>query len=104
MSLKRVDLIVGEFPVHQPHDSADEALVFLFVRDHDDRLRVIFVEGPEEVENLPRRDGVQASRRFVGEDDLRFVDECARDGDPLLFTPRQLIRIVVYSLFQADKT
>ena len=45
---------------------------------------------------------IQISRRLVREDQVRVVNECACDGHPLLFPPRQFTGFVMQAVFQAD--
>ena len=47
-----------------------------------------------------RRLGIKVARRFVGKYHGGLVDECSCYGHPLLFTTRELRRLVVFSVAQ----
>src|SRR5258708_3463814 len=64
------------------------------VRDHDDRLAEILVQLVEQVQHVVGALAIEIAGRLVGDDDLRVVDDRARDGDALLLTARELPRIV----------
>ena len=59
---------------------------FLGVRDHHDGLALLFVEFPEYFHHPGCGCLVQVAGGFVRQDDWRIVDECACDGDALLFS------------------
>ncbi len=73
------------------------------VRDHDDRGVEGFAGIAQEFEDFCAGFGVEVARRFVGEDDFRFVDEGAGDGDPLLLATGELIGFVVAAVGEADE-
>ena len=72
------------------------------VRDHHDCLAELFHRAPHEAENVGTRLAVEIARGFVGEDDLRLARQRAGDGDSLLLATRQLGRLVVETVAQAD--
>ena len=62
------------------------------------------VEAEQQVHDLLAGRSVEVAGRLVGEQDVRFAHERARDGDALLLTARQLPRIVTDSLGETDAT
>jgi hypothetical protein len=54
-------------------------------------------------EDLGAAVGVEVAGRLVGQDDLRLVDQGPGDGDALLLAARELGRLVVGSIGQADE-
>src|SRR5262249_56878023 len=55
----------------------------------------------EQLEDVTAVGGVEISRRLVGQHDRRIVRQSAGQSDALLFTARQLRRIVVRAARQA---
>ena len=58
------------------------------VGDHHDGLAEVFVQGSKQFENCLGAFRVQISGGLIGEDDLGFTDNGARDGHSLLFAAR----------------
>ena len=56
----------------------------------------------KQVHDLERQVGIEIAGRLVGEDELRIVDERARDGDPLLLASRQFLGQGVHAVLQTD--
>ena len=79
-------------------DAADQLAV---VRRDDDR-RAAGVDLAEQVHDLERELGIEVAGRLVGQDDRRIVDERAGDGDALLLAARELHRVRVHPVLQAD--
>ena len=65
------------------------------VRDHEDGLAELLVELLHQREHVIGALAIEIARRLVGDDDLRVVDDRARDRDALLLTARELARIVI---------
>src|SRR3954465_2458026 len=93
------------------HDLAvvelDHALAHLVhdrrvVRRHQDR-RVGAVDAVEQLHDADARRGVEVSRRLVGDEDHRAVDEGARDRDALLLAAGQLLGQATALAVQADE-
>ena len=58
----------------------------------DEHRRAARVDVAKQVHDLERQIGIEIAGRLVGEDELRLVDERARNGDALLLAARQLLR------------
>ena len=56
----------------------------------------------QQVEDVPAVVRVEIAGRLVGEDQRRIVGQRARDGDALLLAARQLRRVVMSAIVQAD--
>ena len=85
--------VAHHFAVHQLDDAGGVALRELrIVRDHDDQP--VIRDLLQKVHDLLRGLGVQRARGFVGEDDLRIVDDGARDGDALHLSARHLVGLL----------
>ena len=69
----------------------------VFVGHHNDGAPLI-VQPLKEGEDLLGGDRVQISGRFIGEDEIRIVDEAASDGDTLLLATGQLRRLMAKSV------
>ena len=72
------------------------------VRHHDDRLAVLAVERLQQVEDLVAGLAVEIARRLVAEQQRRVGDDGARDADALFLAARELARIVLRAVGQAD--
>jgi hypothetical protein len=59
------------------------------MRDQDRRRAVDVAFLHDQLDDGGGRDGVEAARRRVVEDELRLADECARDGDASAHSARQ---------------
>ena len=81
-----------------PADAADQLAV---VRG-DEHRRAARVDLAEQVHDLERQVGIEVAGRLVGEDELRIVDERARDRDALLLAARQLLGKRVHAVLQPD--
>jgi hypothetical protein len=56
----------------------------------------------DQVHDLEREVGVEVAGRLVGEQDVRLVDQRARDRDALLLAARERERALVAAVLQAD--
>ena len=72
------------------------------VRHHDDRLAVLAVERLQQVEDLVAGLAVEVAGRLVAEQQRRVGDDGAGDADALLLAARELARVVVGAVGQAD--
>ncbi len=74
----------------------------LIVGHDDEGDAVLAGQIEQDLHDFRAVDGIQISRRLVGEEDFRLVDDGAGDGDPLLFAARKLGGQVVHAITQAD--
>ena len=72
------------------------------VRDHDDGLAVLAVERLQQVEDLVAGLAIEIAGRLVAEQQRRIGDDRARDADALLLAARELPRVVLRAVGQAD--
>ncbi len=72
------------------------------VGDHHDRLAVIAVERLQQIEDLVAGLAIEIAGRLVAEQQRRIGDDGARDADALLLSARQLTRVVVRAIGEAD--
>ena len=72
------------------------------VRDHDDRLPVVFRQGVQDLEHLVAGLAVEVARRLVGQDQARVAGDGPGDPDPLLLAAGELPGIVLEAIGQAD--
>ena len=56
-----------------------------FVSDHEDGDSQISIETLKDCHDLRTGLGVKISCRFIGQNDGGLIDQCSRDGHPLLF-------------------
>ena len=73
------------------------------VRHHDDRLALLLVQRLQQVEDLIARLAVEIAGRLVAQQERGIGDDRARDADALLLTARQLARLVLRAITQADE-
>src|SRR4030042_1998592 len=69
---------------------------------HDDRFMGFTIEPVHQFENLSGGHLVEVTRGFVCNEDGGVGDNGTGNGDPLLFAPGELSRIVIHSLLQID--
>ena len=72
------------------------------VRHHHDRLAVLAVERLQQIEDLVAGLAIEVAGRLVAEQQRRVGDDGAGDADALLLAARELARIVVHALGEAD--
>ena len=72
------------------------------VRHHDDGLAVLAVERLQQVEDLVAGLAIEVARRLVAQQQRRIGDDRAGDADALLLAARQLTRIVLRAIGEAD--
>src|SRR3989344_259094 len=84
-------LVLHERPVlERDHALAQGIHDFLVMRREDDR-RTQLVDFREELDDLPGVEGVQISRRLVGDQDIRPVYHGTRDRHALLLSAGKLL-------------
>ena len=76
---------------------------FGIVRDHHDGLAEVFVKQAEKIENGLGAFGIEIAGGFIGEDDLGFADDGAREGDALLFAAGKFRRLVFQACADAEQ-
>ena len=76
-------------------------LVHVVSREHH-RLAAI-IDGPQHIPQVPPGLRVQRCRRLVQEDDLRVVDQRARDGQPLRLAAGEFLRPGVRLVGECDQ-
>src|ERR671936_856228 len=54
----------------------------------------------EQIHDLERQIGIEVTGRFVGQNQLRIIDEGACDGDPLLLSARQFFGQRVHAMLK----
>jgi len=74
-------------------DNAVRAVENLIVMGRNQARHADAVERPQRVQHLVRADAIEVGGRLVGQDDLRPVDDGARDRDTLLFAAGQAHRL-----------
>src|SRR6202040_1941856 len=88
-------LVADHTPTVDGDDAAaDQVHHRAVVRGHEHRGAAV-VDLEKELDDPPRRVGVQVAGGLVGDEDARPVHERAGDGDALLLTATQLVRILV---------
>ena len=75
--------------VEHPHRALGVRGVVGRVRDHHD-ARAFLVQPDQDLHDLGAVLGIEIAGRFVGEDQVRLMDDRARDRDALLLTAREL--------------
>jgi hypothetical protein len=73
------------------------------VGHHEDRLVQLAVELRQQAEDLSGRFPVEVARRLVRDEQRRIADDRPRDRDALLLSPRELPRIVLGAVREADE-
>ena len=72
------------------------------VRHHHDRLLEFLVEPLQQRQHFAGRLGVEIAGRLVGQQQRRVGDDRAGDGDALFLPARQLARVVLLAVAEAD--
>ena len=72
------------------------------VRDEQERRAALAIEPEHEVDDFHAGGVVEVAGRLVGHQQLGLAGEGARDGDPLLFAARELLRVVRRALRESD--
>src|SRR6266851_2036784 len=75
---------------------------FRVVRDHDDGLAQIFIQLPQHLQHDFRVFRIQVSCGFIGEENLRLIDDRPRDGHALLLTAGKLRGLVMKTSRQTE--
>ena len=55
-----------------------------------------------EIHDFQRQIRIEVAGRLIREDDQRLVDQRSGDGDALLLTARELLRICAHAVLQPD--
>ena len=72
------------------------------VSDEDERGSLSTIQSEQEVEHVRAIAGVEIACGLICEHDGRAEDECAGERDPLLLSARELDRIMMHSVSEAD--
>src|SRR5271154_2712564 len=78
-------VVVKNAPLFESHDTPAHAVDDRGVVGGDDDRRPFDVDALQEVHYLDRVGRIEVPRRFVAEQNLRIVDQCAGDRGALLF-------------------
>src|SRR6267143_1552454 len=93
---------VDDNSIAHVHDAVEIRCCFRVVRDHDDGLAQIFVQLPQHLQHDFRVFRIQISRGLVGEENLRLIDDRARDGHALLFAAGEFRGLVMKAPRQTE--
>src|SRR5512140_2537227 len=97
------DLVPDDPALLEGHDALAEGGDDVgVVGRHEDRDAEL-VDAEEQLQGLPRDQGIQVARRLVGDDDPRVVDEGPGDRGSLLLAAGQLARVLGGLLGEADE-
>src|SRR5262245_59906593 len=94
-------LIAGDLAIPQGHDAPGMPGDIYFVGDQDDG-NALSIQRLKQLHEFLTGAAVEVARRFVGQDELRFVDQGTRDGDTLLLAAGELIGMVMRPVGEAD--
>src|SRR5688572_17584926 len=72
------------------------------VRDHDDGLAVLAVEGLKEAQDFVARLAVEVTGRLIAKQQGRIGDNRARDTHALLFAAGKLARVMFRAMTETD--
>ena len=90
------------YAVHEPkHTRRAGGDFFIVRRNHESRLP-FSANRAEQFNNFLAGMRVEIARWFVGQNQLRLIDEGTSDGNPLLFAAGKLVRLVLHALFEAN--
>ena len=73
------------------------------MRGDDQRHRVLLRGAEQQIGDGGARLVVEIRRRLIGEQELRTIHQRAGDGDPLLLADRELMRIGVDAVVDAER-
>ena len=93
---------VGHESVDQVDGAVGEGGELLVVGDDDEGLAHLVAQAEEELVQLLLVVRVERARRFVGQDDVGLVHQCACHGHALLLAARELGGTVVGAVSQAE--
>src|SRR6266850_1160600 len=86
---------VDDNSVAHVHDAVEIGCCFGVVSDHDDSLAEILIQLAKHLQDNFRVFRIQISRRLVGKQDFRLVDDRPRDGYALLLAAGKFGRLMV---------
>src|SRR4029077_17327650 len=96
------DLILPDQSIAHDHIALRISSDVLLVRDHDDRDAAL-VELLENGHDLDAGSTVEIAGRFICQQDLRIIDQRARNCDALLLTAGKLTRKMVLTTCEPDR-
>src|SRR5579872_362767 len=96
--------IVDDPSIPKSNDSISEPGDFICMRDHDDGDSMSSVQLLKNVHDLGACMRIELPCGFVGEQNLRIIDERARNRYPLLLSAGELSRQTVFSSRQANQS
>src|SRR5712692_11059560 len=73
------------------------------MRHHDDSLSTLAMQALKLLHNLHAAVRIEVPRRFISQESLRLIDECAGDGDSLLLAAGKLVGHMVSSVLEANQ-
>src|SRR5882757_7416709 len=91
-----------EAPVVEGDGAAADASNQLPIVSGDDHGGTASVDFAEEIHDLERQIGIEIARGFIGEDQLRLVDQGPGDGNTLLLTAGQLFWKRIHAVLETD--
>src|SRR5258707_671427 len=96
------ELILPDQPIAHYHIALRISGDVLLVRDHDDGDAAL-VESLENGHDLNAGSAVEITGRFIRQQDLRIIDQRARNRDPLLLTAGKLTWKMVLATREPDR-
>ena len=95
--------VPDDAPAAQTDDALGEAPRQLrLVQCHHQRGLVMGLDGGQQLQHISRPGGVETRDRFVGQDEVGSLRDCARHGGALLFAAAQGVHALMYFLREAD--
>src|SRR3989344_7844377 len=84
-------VVAHYLPTIDGDDALPDGIDHAFIMRRDDDGRTELVDLLKDLDDLVRIDGIEIAGRFVGNDELRLIDDRAADGDALFFATRELV-------------
>src|ERR1051326_3569795 len=94
-------LIVQYPPILDMHQAFAMLADVRFMGDHEDST-ALFIQLLEDLHDLFALQARQVASRFVRQDQAWLGGQSARDGDALLLTAREFVRLMIQAVAQAD--